>query len=218
MAKRKRKSSRTKASALRAEYKRVRANYLSKLRYWSERGFIFADDVIPKIPKKITQGSINNILKRSMNYKKYQIAYVDFNTGELYSPREGRKRYREDLRRYRETGNIIIDFVPISSDVIIENFYDLIQTYVYGSPWKGRLTDRRDFAMAWLNDAIQRWGKKKVASMLQHGKANGNWLSAREAYDAIKLQKSLRSMAQTLGASEQEVNDVIDSLWTEFIE
>lgn len=214
MAKKKRKS-----SEIEQEYRRIRRNFLTRVRSWSRKGFIFVDEVVPQIPKRITQGSINRLNKINRNLSEYQQAYVDFNTGELFSPREGRRRYREDVKRYRETGNIDeYSSAPNSVDTIIENFYDLIQSYVYGSPWKGRLTDRRDFATAWLNDAIQRWEKKKVASMLQQGKANGNWLSVKEAYDAIKLQNSLRSMAQTLGASEQEVNDVIDSLWTEYFE
>lgn len=214
MAKKKRKS-----SEIEQEYRRIRRNFLARVRSWSRKGFIFVDEVVPQIPKRITQGSINRLNKINRNLSEYQQAYVDFNTGELFSSREGRRRYREDIKRYRETGNIDeYSSAPNSVDTIIENFYDLIQSYVYGSPWKDRLTDRRDFATAWLNDAIQRWKKKKVASMLQQGKANGNWLSAKEAYDAIKLQNSLRSMAQTLGASEQEVNDVIDSLWTEYFE
>lgn len=214
MAKKKRKS-----SEIEQEYRRIRRNFLARVRSWSRKGFIFVDEVVPQIPKIITQGSINRLNKRNRNLSEYQKAYVDFNTGELFSPREGRRRYLEDVKRYRETGNIDeYSSAPNSVDTIIENFYDLIQSYVYGSPWKGRSTDRRDFATAWLNDAIQRWEKKKVASMLQQGKANGNWLSVKEAYDAIKLQNSLRSMAQTLGASEQEVNDVIDSLWTEYFE
>ena len=214
MAKKKRKS-----SEIEQEYRRIRRNFLARVRSWSRKGFIFVDEVVPQIPKRISQGSINRLNKINRNLSEYQQAYVDFNTGELFSPGEGRRRYREDVKRYRETGNIDEYLsVPNSVDTIIENFYDLIQSYVYGSPWKGRLTDRRDFATAWLNDAIQRWEKKKVASMLQQGKANGNWLSVKEAYDAIKLQNSLRSMAQTLGASEQEVNDVIDSMWTEYFE
>lgn len=213
MAKRKRRSSKTKLSALRAEYKRVRNNFLAKLRRWSKKGFVFADDVIPKIPKKITQGSINAILKRSRDYKKYQIGYVDFNSEKLYTAQEGRKRYRQDNRRYRETGNYD---QPHATRVIIENFYELISSYVYGSPWRGRITDRRDFATRWLWEMIDRYGEKKTAIMLQEGKANGNWLSVREAYDAVKLQRSLRSMASTLGAPQEEVDAVVDSLWNEY--
>ena len=213
MAKRKRKSSRTKTSVLRAEYKRVRNNFLAKLRYWSKKGFVFADDAIPKIPKNITQGSINAILKRSKDYKKYQIGYVDFNSEKLYTAQEGRKRYRQDNKRYRETGNYD---QPSATSLIIENFYELISSYVYGSPWRGRITDRRDFASQWLAETINRYGEKKTAIMLQEGKANGNWLSAREAYDAIKLQNSLRSMTATLGAPQEEVDAVVDSLWDDY--
>ena len=213
MAKRKRKSSRTKASAIRAEYKRVRGNFLAKLRRWSKKGFIFADDVIPKIPKNITQGSINNILKRSRDYKKYQIGYVDFNSKKMYTPQEGRKRYRQDNKRYRESGNYD---QPYATCLIIENFYELISSYVYGSPWRGRITDMRDFASQWLAEMINRYGEKRTAIMLQEGKANGNWLSTREAYDAIRLQNSLRSMASTLGAPQEEVNAVVDNLWDDY--
>lgn len=212
MAKRK-KSKKSKVSKVVTEYRRIRRNFLARVRGWSKRGFIFSDDVIPSIPKRITQGSINRLNKINKNLEKYQKAYVNFNTGELFTPQEGRKRYRKDRRMYRGGG---YEEAPQASKIIIENFYELISSYVYGSPWKGQMTDRRDFAVAWLNDAITRWGENRVANMLEQGKANENWLSAREAYDAIKLQNSLRSMALILGAPEEEVNAVIDSLWNEY--
>lgn len=209
MAKRKK----SKASKVVSEYRRIRRNFLARVRAWSKRGFIFSDDVIPSIPKRITQGSINRLNKINKNLEKYQKAYVDFNTGELFTPQEGRKRYRKDRQMYRAGG---YEEAPQASKIIIENFYELISSYVYGSPWKGQMTDRRDFAIAWLNDAIIRWGENRVAIMLEQEKANGNWLSAREAYDAVKLQRSLRSMASTLGAPQEEVDAVIESLWNEY--
>lgn len=207
------KRRKSKVSKLATEYRRIRRNFLARVRRWSKLGFIFSDDVIPSIPKKITQGSINRLNKINKNLEKYQKAYVDFNTGELFTPKEGRKRYRQDRKLYRAGG---YEEAPQASKIIIENFYELISSYVYGSPWKGQMTDRRDFAIAWLNDAIIRWGENRVAIMLEQEKANGNWLSAREAYDAVKLQRSLRSMASTLGAPQEEVDAVIESLWNEY--
>lgn len=207
------KRRKSKVSKLVTEYRRIRRNFLARVRRWSKLGFIFSDDVIPSIPKKITQGSINRLNKINKNLEKYQKAYVDFNTGELFTPKEGRKRYRQDRKLYRAGG---YEEAPQASKIIIENFYELISSYVYGSPWKGQMTDRRDFAIAWLNDAIIRWGENRVAIMLEQEKANGNWLSAREAYDAVKLQRSLRSMASTLGAPQEEVDAVIESLWNEY--
>lgn len=207
------KRRKSKVSKVVSEYRRIRRNFLARVRAWSKRGFIFSDDVIPSIPKKITQGSINRLNKINKNLEKYQKAYVDFNTGELFTPKEGRKRYRQDRKLYRGGG---YEEAPQASKIIIENFYELISSYVYGSPWKGQITDRRDFAIAWLNDAIIRWGENRVAIILEQGKANGNWLSAREAYDAVKLQRSLRAMASTLGAPQEEIDSVVDSLWDEY--
>ena len=207
----KRKNS--KVSKVVSEYRRIRRNFLARVRAWSKRGFIFSDDVIPVIPKKITQGSINRLNKINKNLEKYQKAYVDFNTGELFTPQEGRKRYRKDRKLYQGGG---YEEAPQASKIIIENFYELISSYVYGSPWRGRITNRRDFAVAWLNDAIIRRGENRVANMLEQGKANGNWLSAREAYDPVKLHHSLRSMASTIGAPQEEIDAVLDSLWNEY--
>ena len=209
MAKRKK----SKVSKVVSEYRRIRRNLLARVRAWSKRGFIFSDDVISAIPKKITQGSINRLNKINKNLEKYQKAYVDFNTGELFTPQEGRKRYRQDRKMYQGGG---YEEAPQANKIIIDNFYDLISSYVYGSPWKGRITDRRDFATAWLNDAISKYGESKVAVMLEEGKANGNWLSAREAYDAIKLQNSLRAMASTLGAPAEEIDEAVNSLWDDY--
>ena len=209
MAKRKK----SKVSKVVSEYRRIRRNLLARVRAWSKRGFIFSDDVISAIPKKITQGSINRLNKINKNLEKYQKAYVDFNTGELFTPQEGRKRYRQDRKMYQGGG---YEEAPQANKIIIDNFYGLISSYVYGSPWKGRITDRRDFATAWLNDAISKYGESKVAVMLEEGKANGNWLSAREAYDAIKLQNSLRAMASTLGAPAEEIDEAVNSLWDDY--
>ena len=129
MAKRKK----SKVSKVVSEYRRIRRNLLARVRAWSKRGLIFSDDVIPSIPKKITQGSINRLNKINKNLEKYQKAYVDFNTGELYSPQEGRKRYRKDRKLYQGGG---YEEAPQASKIIIENFYELISSYVYGSPWK----------------------------------------------------------------------------------
>lgn len=40
--------------------------------------------------------------------------------------------------------------------------------------------------------------------MLEEGKRKGNWLSAKEAYDAIRLQASLNEMLTYLKVPENE--------------
>lgn len=202
-----------KQTALIAEYKRVRRNYLSRLRDWSKKGFIFSDEATPAIPQKITQGSINKILRYNKDIFARATGYIDFYDNKIYTVKEGRKRYRKDIKRLRGSG---WENIPEGYKQIIENFYDLISTYVYGRRVGAGITNRRDFATRWLDNAISRYGEKRVAVMLQIGKANGNWLPAREAYDEVRLANSLRQMGVALGADAADIQDATDSLASEF--
>lgn len=202
-----------KQSDLIKEYRRVRRNYLSRLRDWSKKGFIFSDEATPAIPQKITQGSINRLKRYSEDIFRRGTGYIDFYDNKIYTVKEGRKRYREDIKRLRGTG---WENIPEGYKQIIENFYDLISTYVYGRRGGAEITDRRDFATRWLDNAISRYGEKRVAVMLQIGKANGNWLSAREAYDEVRLANSLRQMGMALGADAADIQAATDSLASEF--
>lgn len=203
----------SEASALIEEYRRVRRNYLSRLRGWSKKGFIFSDEAVPAIPQKITQGSINRLKRYNKDIFKRATGYIDFFDNKIYTVKEGRKRYREDIKRLKGGG---WENIPEGYKQIIDNFYDLISTYVYGSRAGAEITNRRDFATRWLDNAIARYGEKRVAVMLQMGKANGNWLSAREAYDEVRLANSLRQMGMTLGADAADIQEATDSLASEF--
>lgn len=202
-----------KQYALIKEYRRVRKNYLSRLRDWSKKGFIFSDEATPAIPQKVTQSSINRLKRYNEDIFKRASGYIDFYDNKIYTVAEGRKRYRKDMERLKRGG---WENIPEGYKQIIDNFYDLISTYVYGSPRSGGITDRRDFATRWLDNAIARYGEKRVAVMLQMGKANGNWLSAREAYDEVRLANSLRQMGMTLGADAADIQEATDSLASEF--
>jgi len=124
---------RKRLTAVEKEYRRIRKNLQSWVRAENRRGFIYdTEKLIPKIPKKITRGSINRLKKLTPEKRRsYATAYVDFNTGEIFTPKEGRKRYRQDRKLYQQTGNMdVFATAPGISSIILENFYDLISSYV----------------------------------------------------------------------------------------
>lgn len=197
---------RKRLTAVEKEYRRIRKNLQSWVRAENRRGFIYdTEKLIPKIPKKITRGSINRLKKLTPEKRRsYATAYVDFNTGEIFTPKEGRKRYRQDRKLYQETGNMdVFATAPSISSVILENFYDLISSYVFGR-WDRRVTDRRDMAKSWIDRIVNTYGADAAAQMLEEGKRKGNWLSAKEAYDSIRLQASLNEMLTYLKVPENE--------------
>lgn len=204
---------RKRLTAVEKEYRRLRKNLQSWVRAENRRGFIYdTEKLIPKIPKKITRGSINRLKKLTPEKRRsYATAYVDFNTGEIFTPKEGRKRYRQDRKLYQETGNMdVFATAPDISSVILENFYDLISSYVFGR-WDRRVTDRRDMAKSWIDRIVNTYGTVAAAQMLEEGKRKGNWLSAKEAYDAIRLQASLNEMLTYLKVPENEKRSFMEN-------
>lgn len=204
---------RKRLTALEKEYRRIRKNLQSWVRAENRRGFIYdTEKLIPKIPKKITRGSINRLKKLTPEKRRsYATAYVDFNTGEIFTPKEGRKRYRQDRKLYQETGNRdVFATAPDISSVILENFYDLISSYVYGR-WDRRKTDRRDMVKSWIDRIVNTYGIDAAAQMLEEGKRKGNWLSAKEAYDVIRLQSSLNEMLSYLKVPEDEKRSFMEN-------
>lgn len=204
---------RKRLTAVEKEYRRIRKNLQSWVRAENRRGFIYdTEKLIPKIPKKITRGSINRLKKLIPEKRRsYAIAYVDFNTGEIFTPKEGRKRYRQDRKLYQQTGNMdAFAKAPDSSSIILENFYDLISSYVYGR-WDRRVTDRRDMAKSWIDRIVNTYGEDAAAKMLEEGKRKGNWLSAKEAYDVIRLKASLNEMLTYLKVPENEKRSFMEN-------
>lgn len=204
---------RKRLTAVEKEYRRIRKNLQSWVRAENRRGFIYnTEKLIPKIPKKITRGSVNRLKKLTPEKRRsYATAYVDFNTGEIFTPKEGRKRYRKDRELYRQTGNMdVFATAPAISNIILENFYDLISSYVFGR-WDRRITDRRDMAKSWIDRIVTTYGADAAAQMLEEGKRKGNWLSAKEAYDAIRLQSSLNEMLTYLKVPENEKRSFMEN-------
>lgn len=204
---------RKRLTAVQKEYRRLRKNLQAWVRAENRRGFIYdTEKLIPKIPKKVTRGSINRLKKLTPEKRRsYATHYVDFNTGEIFTPKEGRKRYRKDRELYRQTGNMdAFASAPYNSNIILENFYDLISSYVYGR-WDRRKTDRRDMAKSWIDRIVNAYGANAAARMLEEGKRKGNWLSAKEAYDAIRLQSSLNEMLSYLKVPENEKRSFMEN-------
>lgn len=204
---------RKRLTAVEKEYRRIRKNLQAWVRAENRRGFIYdTEKLIPKIPKKITRGSINRLKKLTPEKRRsYATAYVDFNTGEIFTPKEGRKRYRQDRKLYQQTGNMDgFGTAPDSYSIILENFYELISSYVYGR-WDRRVTDRRDMAKSWIDRIVNTYGAVAAAKMLEEGKRKGNWLSAKEAYDVIRLRASLNEMLTYLKVPENEKRSFMEN-------
>lgn len=109
MAKKKRKLSIEKDAILK-EYRKARANLRRRIKYYRDRGFLIPESALPKIPEKVTEGSIRNLKRASERlfdkaaYKvRDNINYGGriYKTGDVVFGKRGLKIYQKEERQYR---------------------------------------------------------------------------------------------------------------------
>lgn len=148
----------SKKAALEREYKRVRKNYVERIRYYSNKTGLDLKSLIPKKPKRITEASIRRlksqtgkeILKKAKNIKKLKA--------------------KEELPKKSATTKK--SYVPQKSSIILDNCFKLIND-VYNmvrgltSPSRRQWESHLDELLSYLNSEIDKYGRDTYADILE---------------------------------------------------
>lgn len=84
-----------KTSKVRAEYNKERRRIQNFLRRAEKRGYIGTEDILPPVPKTVTQASVRRLRKLTANELYKKMKFVDRETGVVYSGPRGREIERE---------------------------------------------------------------------------------------------------------------------------
>lgn len=84
-----------KTTKVRAEYNKERRRIQNFLRRAEKRGYIGTEDILPPIPKTVTQASVRRLKKLTANELYKKMKFVDRETGAIYSGTRGREIERE---------------------------------------------------------------------------------------------------------------------------
>lgn len=175
--------------SIKEKYKRARRNFLKRYRRMVRKGYT-TDIPVPKIPKRATEGSIR-ALNRVWERMKEKSVYLNRLTGELESYKARERDRRQEAARvgaYKRKVKLALESykkadgsydLPTMDIIIISNFRrEVIDRYpAVAAPIIERF----------LNEAIEKYGSKAVADMLQEAKQDGIYLSNHEAYDEEKV-------------------------------
>ena len=213
-----------KISKTKQHYRRVRSNLLRKIARASKRGYLFNENLVPDIPKKVTKSSIKRLEKISSNL--YKLAeHVDFETGEVISGTEARQQERKESARkgaltrngirYNKEEQNVEEFeynqydyslFPSEAEMVISNFKaNVISRFPENA---GPVLHR------WLNNIIAQNGKEAVAKMLQDAQENGIIIDYKVAYDNDLLMGAIGDMIDYLpeigNIAKQEIFDSLE--------
>ena len=159
------------------QYKKLRKNINAQINRYKKQGFELTDIEMTKIPKKISKGSINNLLKFKAKLKDAQ--FLDVETGEVGSLYRLKRNKKEDLSKAEKAfwGVEEPKKEPLSDaefstymNMPFDDFLQFSDTVI--AEYKRQISRFPDkvasIVLTKLDDAIQKSGKDNVAYRLQY--------------------------------------------------
>lgn len=178
MAKKKRKLSAAQEGILK-EYRKERAKLRNRIKYYRDRGFFIPESALPKIPQKVTEGSIRNIKRASERLFDKAVYKVRDNIGyggRIYKPgdvvygKRGLKIYQKEERQARKAAR------ALEQEEYFENLSEEEQAMLAGEGQHG---------LEGTSEAFNELIYNRVISMLMEYDVTDNSGAARELYNAI---------------------------------
>lgn len=185
--------------SLKKEYMKQRKRIQSYLSRYKKLGLEF-DNVLPKIPKKITEGSIRRLQKITPQKIQEKAIFVDKDTGEVIEGKIAKKYAKEFNTQHKE-------YYPTETDIVLNNFASNVSHFepmsMYSiSNFKSMVArfpnSAEPIITPWINNLISEYGADNVAQMLQDAMADGLMLTFEIAYDNSLLQNYMADLVDYL--------------------
>lgn len=208
-----------KLTPIQQQYRKERRRIQNAMNRLEKQGYVLPEDLLPSIPKKVTQASINRLEKITSEsiYKKSK--KLDFETGETIPGIVARdkarsQRAKEAARRrsfkqeyaspqfYTEPPQYTT--FPSGADIIISNFRsDVIGRFPESA---GPILNR------WLDGLLAQQDKEDVANMLETAAANGVVIDYKVAYNTEALMGAIADFMDYLDTTSGFKQDLMDTL------
>lgn len=208
-----------KLTPIQQQYRKERRRIQNAMNRLEKQGYVLPEDLLPSMPKKITQASINRLKKITSEsiYKKSK--KLDFETGEITPGIVARDKARS--QRAKEAGRrraFKQEYVspqvyteppqyttfPSGADIIINNFRsDVIGRFPESA---GPILNR------WLDGLLAQQDKEDVANMLETAAANGVVIDYKVAYNTEALMGAIADFMDYLDTTSGFKQDLMDTL------
>lgn len=208
-----------KLTPIQQQYRKERRRIQNAMNRLEKQGYVLPEDLLPSIPKKVTQASINRLKKITSEsiYKKSK--KLDFETGEITPGIVARdkarsQRAKEAARRRSFKQEYVSPRVyteppqyttfPSGADIIINNFRsDVIGRFPESA---GPILNR------WLDGLLAQQDKEDVANMLETAAANGVVIDYKVAYNTEALMGAIADFMDYLDTTSGFKQDLMDAL------
>lgn len=208
-----------KLTPIQRQYRKERRRIQNSINRLEKQGYVLPDGLLPSVPKKVTQASINRLKKITTEAIYKKSVRLDTETGEITPGIVARdkarsQRAKEAARRrsfkqeyvspqfYTEPPQYTT--FPSGADIIINNFRsDVIGRFPESA---GPILNR------WLGGLLAQQDKEDVANMLETAAANGVVIDYKVAYNTEALMGAIADFMDYLETTSGFKQDLMDAL------
>lgn len=203
-----------KPSKTTLEYRKQRKRIQSAIKRLEKRGYVFQEDILPQIPKKITPASVRRLQKIDIEKIYKKAVKLDFETGEITPGIVARDKERTERKTKPKTikkpekedsTNLSYESFPNEADIVIQNFRaDVISRFPENA---GPVLEN------WLSNLERLYDKNDIAKMLQDAADKGVMIDYKVAYNNELLMGAIAEFMDFLpDASYGVKQDIIDAI------
>lgn len=202
------------------DYRKQRRRVQQAVKRLEKIGYIFDENVVPKIPKKITKASVQRLAKITPEKLREKSEYIIGE--EVVKYKTHKKEIRQEIKRVRqelkqEQERTVIDYIPIVS--YIDNFRETVINSLPDSRafYQGRnepalfkdFSGYKNIIISLLDDSIAENGVEYVERLLQeHADTLSDYLEgAQYDSDENRVEHNLISVANILKGSPLSMNE-----------
>lgn len=208
-----------KLTPIQQQYRKERRRIQNAMNRLEKQGYVLPEDLLPSMPKKVTQASINRLKKINTEAIYKKSVRLDTETGEttpgIVARDKARSQRAKEAARRRSFKQEYVSpqfyteppqytTFPSGADIIISNFRsDVIGRFPESA---GPILNR------WLDGLLAQQDKEDVANMLETAAANGVVIDYKVAYNTEALMGAIADFMDYLDTTSGFKQDLMDTL------
>lgn len=226
------KGKKRKLTQTRVEYNKQRKRIQNFISRAKKQGYIFDENIIPAIPKRVTKASVSRLARLTPKELYKKAVYVSRETGEIEAPEEHKKRtlkeaaqkakatkarkkaqkekkqdYPQPEKSKRERKKKTNTDRGFYTRAVIETFLYTLETCRNGRAYS--------LLLRWFNKLRADNGDEDVAEMITKGAENGYEVSWSVVYDVEKATDFTQGIIQFLSEQGDFYREEMDDFWND---
>lgn len=191
---------RKKLTPAQREYNKNRRRIKQAIKRLEKRGYIIPENILPKIPKRITNASVRRLEKINLDFIYKKSRFLDVTTGELFEGTQGKEREKQLKKENREP-----DYVIFERQVLANFEREMTEVF-------GRNERLFNYITRWYRQSLARYGEEDFARALEEANSRGMFPSWESVSNDELLVGKLSDILDLVGGSKGGREEIMEEL------